>query len=293
MRLFNRFFRWKPAALLPMPGAFQAAGVARGGDSAAPRGVAEQASKVIEVAKVTPAGAALPEVPFKAAVEALLTKPSFWQGVWAMLPKRPSFPPEDCGGVSQPARPVEACSSYRGRLLANVLFHPVLAAIHLAFSGHRPLALSPDILWLVIAQGFANHVNANAQRLRPQLLKHSGKLLVQIRRDDFIQGSPENPWPEVFGEFAVQIRRHIGEATHDLLLPDFSTTGAVERAAAQVVLLDAMQSFFSLELMTTCGIPRIFLEGAAADWQVSGRSNMRPRPLRIGMVDRQSGADPQ
>ena len=57
---------------------------------------------------------------------------------------------------------VEACSSYHGQLVADVCLHPVVAAIHLAFSDHRPLVLSPDILWLLIAQGFANHVNASS-----------------------------------------------------------------------------------------------------------------------------------
>ena len=64
-----------------------------------------------------------------------------------------------------------------------------------------------------------------------------------MRRDDFVKGSPENPWSEVFKEFSAQIRDHVG-ASIDLFLPSFSTTGPVERAAAEVVLLDAMQSYF-------------------------------------------------
>jgi hypothetical protein len=48
---------------------------------------------------------------------------------------------------------------------------------------------------------------------------------------------------------------------------DFSTTGPVERAASEVVLLDAMQSYFCYELHTLCGIPSITLEGTVEDWQ--------------------------
>jgi hypothetical protein len=151
-------------------------------------------------------------------------------------------------------------------LVAGVNFHPVVAAIHLAFNDHRPLVLSPDMLWLLVAQGLANHVNANAEELRSRFVKHSGKVTITVRRDDFIKGSPENPWPEVFGAFSSHIREHLGAATHDLLLPKFSTTGAAERAAAEVVLLDAMQSFFSYEFHTMCGIPQIVLEGTPDDW---------------------------
>ena len=210
----------------------------------------------IEVAKVIPANSALPEVPYKVAVEGLLLKP----------PSRWLEPSQQT--VNQLTRPVEACSRYHGRLVAGINFHPVVAAIHLAFNDHRRLVLSPDMLWLLVAQGLANHINTNAEELRPRFVKHSGKVTIAIRRDDFVKGSPENPWPEVFGEFGSQIREHVGELTHDLLLPNFSTTGAAERAAAEVVLLDAMQSFFSYEFHTMCGIPQIVLEGTTDDWAV-------------------------
>ena len=168
----------------------------------------------------------------------------------------------------QSVRSVEACSRYYGKLVAKVGFHPVLATIHLAFMDHRPLVLSPDMIWLLVAQGFANHVNANSEDLRSQFVQHSGKVSLHVQRDDFIKGSPENPWPEVFGAFSSQIRNHLGASTHDLLLPCFSTTGVVERAAAEVVLLDAMQSFFSYSSGTSCGIPQIILEGSTADWEL-------------------------
>jgi hypothetical protein len=166
-----------------------------------------------------------------------------------------------------PKRLVEACSRYHGRLVEGVEYHPVIAAIGLAFNDHRPLVLSPDCVWLLVAQGLANHVNANAEELRSRFVSHSGKFTLSVRRDDFIKGSPENPWPEVFSEFSERLREHLGAETHDLLLPSFSTTGAVERAAAEVVLLDAVQSYFSYEFATACGIPQVVLEGTPDDWE--------------------------
>lgn len=209
------------------------------------------------VSKVARATMTLPEVPYKTAVEALLCKP-----------------PSELHGEEAPPQPVtrvEACSRYYGQLVAEVYFHPVVAAVHLAFMDHRPLVLSPDIVWLMVAQGFANHVNANAEELRHQFVQHTGKINIIVERNDFIKGSLENPWSEVFSEFSNSIRKHLGATTHDLLLPDFSTTGTVERAAAEVVLLDAMQSFFSYELHTLCGIPEITLEGTPEDWSMLAR----------------------
>jgi hypothetical protein len=54
-------------------------------------------------------------------------------------------------------------------------------------------------------------VNANAERLRGKFVRHEGRADITIRRDDFVKGSSENPWPEVFPppqrRFAVRLRR--------------------------------------------------------------------------------------
>ena len=211
---------------------------------------------VISVSDVVPAAEALREVPYATGVEAALTPVPSVVRRWT--------------GRSS-GQPVTACSRYHGSLVADVEYHPMVAATSLAFNDHRRLTLSPDAIWLLIAQGFANHVNANAETLRRRLVNHQGKLEIEVRRDDFVKDSPENPWPEVFEEFAAHIRRHIGEETHELLRPTFSTTGPTEQAAADIVLLDTMQSYFDYVLLSFCGIPAITLEGTVADWQSIAR----------------------
>ena len=119
-----------------------------------------------------------------------------------------------------------------------------IEAINTAYDKHYPLVLSPDAVWLVIAQGFARHVNENAEKLRNLFVEHEGKKTLSVRRDDFIKGSLDNPWPEVFGEFSEKIRQNIGPKLHDLLSPTFTTTGPVEKAATDVVLMDTMKKYF-------------------------------------------------
>src|SRR5262249_25707188 len=131
---------------------------------------------------------------------------------------------------------------------------------------HRPLCLSPDMIWLLICQGVAHHVNVHAEALRSRFVQHQGKERIVVRRDDFIKGSPENPWGEVIDEFSQRVREYIGSA-HDLFVPQFSTTGPTERVTAEIVLLDAVQSYFEYVLRTLCGIPAITLEGTAEDWR--------------------------
>jgi hypothetical protein len=219
---------------------------------------------IFEVSNVKTATEPLPEVSYKEAVEALLTAYMPLADHGNYFKKRPGFPynaPEH-----STSQTVEACSRYHGRLLKRVWYHPLMAAAGCAFSAHRPLCLSPDMIWLTIIQGVANHINAHAEELRSRFVSHQGKTSLHVRRDDFIKGSPENPWSDVFHEFSEQIRDHV-EAGIDLFVPNFSTTGPVERAAAEVVLLDAMQRYFKYSGSSLCGIPTIALEGTPEDWK--------------------------
>jgi hypothetical protein len=52
--------------------------------------------------------------------------------------------------------------------------------VYAAYAGHRPLVLSPDMIWLQITQGFASHVDKNAEKLRYLFVNHSGKEKLKI-----------------------------------------------------------------------------------------------------------------
>lgn len=161
---------------------------------------------------------------------------------------------------------VESCCDFTADCIRNVHFQPLLVAAHFAFSQHRPLVLSPDMIWVTIAQGLAQHIKNHAEKLRDKFVGHNGKLDITVERNDLVKGSPENPWDQVIGEFSGAIRKHL-RTTYDQLISDFSTTGPVERTACEVVLLDAFQPYFEYRLVCICGIPEITLEGTTQDWQ--------------------------
>jgi hypothetical protein len=160
---------------------------------------------------------------------------------------------------------VEAWGSSAG-VVAPASQHALLEATGTAFARHYPLVLTPDAIWLAIAQGFAQHVNENAERLRQKFVRHQGRIEIVVRRDDFRKGSPTNAWPEAFHQFSDAIAEHIGKQ-RDLVVCDFSTTGPSERAASEIVLMDAMKEFVDYSVVTMCGIPEITLEGTVDDWR--------------------------
>lgn len=150
--------------------------------------------------------------------------------------------------------------------VSQTFSHPVFEAAYLAFAEHLPLVLRPDDFWLMIAQGFARHVNMNSDTVRHKFVEHEDQITLKVQRDEFVLGNPKNDWLGVFGEFSEKIREHIG-ATHQHFMPRFSTTTTTDQAAFEVTLMDAMSPFFRYRVDTLCGIPSITLEGERKDWK--------------------------
>jgi hypothetical protein len=140
-------------------------------------------------------------------------------------------------------------------------------AVHAAFFDHHPLVLSPDIIWLTIAQGLANHIDQNAESLRDEFVFHDGKKELVIERPDFVKGSPDNDWENVFPEFSSLIAANCVPGTTELIENDFSTTGAVEKVVSHITLMDAVQHYFTYTMCCGCGFPSITLTGTPNDWE--------------------------
>jgi Domain of unknown function (DUF4419) len=141
--------------------------------------------------------------------------------------------------------------------------HPLIDAVHIAFSQHRPLTLSPDDIWLVLAQGFSHHVAENANELRHRLVRHSGRHELQAKVLDLSLASFEH----AIASFSSQIREATDPVLHETLVCDFSTTTPAIRTASEVAIMDSFSSYFTYVLQCICGIPKIAVEGTLADWQ--------------------------
>ena len=144
--------------------------------------------------------------------------------------------------------------------------HGFMEAVHLSYAQHYPLIISPDSVWLTIAQGFGKHVNLNAEKLRKQFVKHEGKKMILIDRPDFVKGGANNDWQSCFSQFSDKLEEDIGKK-RDLIVSKFSTTGQVEKATSELVLMDSMKSYFKYAVRTLCGIPNVTLTGTVDDWK--------------------------
>ena len=168
---------------------------------------------------------------------------------------------------TQVGKGVEAWSKLDQNII-NSSYHPFVGAVHNAYASHRRLVISPDMIWLLIAQGFAQHVDQNGEELHHYFVDFDGKKVLKVVRNGFSKGSTDNDWAGVFPEFTQQIGEYTGQELLNTTLVKFSTTGLAEKAAFEVTLMDAMSSYFIYAVYTTCGIPEITLEGTTADWKL-------------------------
>ena len=136
-----------------------------------------------------------------------------------------------------------------------------------AYADHRPFVLSPDIIWLLISQGFARHINANQESMRNELVDFSGKLSLIVREDKKLE-DPTLSWEKIFPQFTEQISQYAGKHLTELLTCNFSTTTSLEKVASEITIMEAVKPYFEFIIIRiVCGIPEITLEGTPEDWE--------------------------
>jgi hypothetical protein len=146
--------------------------------------------------------------------------------------------------------------------------HAFFQGMYRAYADHRPFVLSPDMIWLLISQGFAQHVNNNAEQLRHFFVDFSGKTTLMIRDDRIRLDDPYSPWETVFSDFTRQIDAVVGKNLVQTLSCDFSTTTPTTLVATQITVMEAMKAYFDfIVIRVGCGIPEITLEGTPDDWR--------------------------
>ena len=136
-----------------------------------------------------------------------------------------------------------------------------------AFADHRPVVLTPDVIWFLICQGFAHYVNDNPEELRDLFVDHEGKIdLIVQSGEELLSGKAD--WEAIVDGFADQIRSNTKGDIADIMSEKFSTTGVNEHIVSQIVLMETVKSYFDYIVMyLSCGIPSVTLKGTPDDWQ--------------------------
>lgn len=156
--------------------------------------------------------------------------------------------------------------SFKNDNLCNLGHDNFFKCLVVAYASHRPIVLSPDIIWTLIAQGFCQHVNNNPEALRDRIVYHEkDKIKLTITTNEELH-SPNVRWDDLLNAFDKQIAESTKDNLADVMRADFSTTDKTARIVSQMTLMSSVKSFFDYEIRSLCGIPSITIEGSPEDW---------------------------
>ncbi|KAJ3441393.1 hypothetical protein M0812_13403 [Anaeramoeba flamelloides] len=165
---------------------------------------------------------------------------------------------------------IETTSEYSKKVVSREWYSPnnhLLYMAHMSFAKHIPIILTPDDIWLTLLQGLSAQINNNPDQYRSQFTTSSTKETIRIEHNGLVKGNLDSAWHEVFPMFSEELQKKIGKEMHSFLITDFSTTTPIIRNSYEIMLMDIVKAYYKFEVMTSCGIPEIRLEGTLGDWE--------------------------
>jgi len=150
-------------------------------------------------------------------------------------------------------------------LVADFGYNPFFLGLCEAYAHHRPVVLSPDVIWILICQGFANHINNNSEKYRDLIVGFEGKKELSV----ILENTPkEADWYSVIDSFYTKISDNLKIKLAETLLCDFSTSDSVDRLVSEVTTMEVVKSYYDFVVFySICGIPSITLTGTVEDWE--------------------------
>ncbi|KAJ3028008.1 UNVERIFIED_CONTAM: hypothetical protein HDU68_002690 [Siphonaria sp. JEL0065] len=134
-----------------------------------------------------------------------------------------------------------------------------------AYNQHHNIVIRPDDVWIAIMLQFSFFVNGNAESLRSKFVSHSDKKELEIIEMGTLTTVD---YGKLANRMATLMRNHITDVeVCDWVSPSFTTTTDNDRIVGSVVLMTAMQKYFSYKFSLRCGIPEVTILGTVDDWK--------------------------
>lgn len=140
----------------------------------------------------------------------------------------------------------------------------LINTINVAYGEHRPLILSPDIIWMTISQGVSTHINQNFPSLEKQLFKANKPKEIRLRNDSLEFGSQH--WMNLISSLSDSTKKYTQTDLYAFMAPTYSTTTPVIKTAYEANMLYGFKQAFTYIGEGGCGIPYITLTGSQEDW---------------------------
>ena len=151
------------------------------------------------------------------------------------------------------------------RLVLQYGNHPFFYGMYEAYASHRPFVLSPDMIWLLISQGFSHHINADPEKYRDRMVDFQDKMSLVVVSENPLDKAQ---WDVLIPQFAEEIKENTKGTIAETMIADFSTTTQYEQIASEITLMETTKAYFEFVVVyIACGIPEVTLLGTTEDWQ--------------------------
>ncbi len=149
--------------------------------------------------------------------------------------------------------------------LVNCLNNGLIQTIQECYDNHRPLVLTPDIIWLAICQGISIHINEHYDALKNVMFTEDKPDKITVRNDSLEYSAKH--WKNLIASFANETKKYTHDDFYSFLVSEFTTTTAIEKTTYQIALLESYKKAFEYIGESGCGIPSILIAGTKNDWQ--------------------------
>ena len=172
--------------------------------------------------------------------------------------------------LEEKSQKVLATSFAQDKHLLNYGQYAFFSSLVEAYACHHSFTISPDMIWVLISQGFARYVNAHPEEMRDKLVYHQKKKEIAIKlymyAEDMMKADMD--WNPIIQMYVDSIKANTKGDIADIISADFSTTGLVEKLASQITLMESVKAYFDYKMYAVgCGFPTITIEGTPQDWR--------------------------
>lgn len=134
-----------------------------------------------------------------------------------------------------------------------------------AYSSHHHLILRPDDIWLAILTQLSLFVNAHSEELRGRLVPHDGKKELVVKGSGNMDSYDWTIFAHKTNDLLAQ--NVTDPNLRDWIMQTFTTTTPTDRVVSAIVMMGALQKYFSFTMQFMCGLPSVTLLGERSDWQ--------------------------
>ena len=166
-----------------------------------------------------------------------------------------------------------------------------LDVVSLAYANHYSMEISPDDIWLMILDGFRLHVKMNRNTLKNRFVAPGADTVIKVVDNSLGYESTHNEWFWTIANLFDSLQSKLPQKTGGPLKTKFSTTSPIDNNISRSMVMAVASEYYSYSVFTSCGIPKIKVNGTKEDW-VLLKDSFNKLALRLNMKWWAKGLNP-